>query len=181
MNPNAVVTQVVETIDPDLQKICVMTGLSMDKLVQKVNGLKAPTVVGQTIQPSNPKPANQRENHLELSFGLLDDYSDVPGYSELNSHTPDFDIKSHWFDDCTSLREPRPRCNVCSGYHGSEPCPLLGKVRNNHVSVCNEPAENEEDADLSIDNDSSNDPPVENEVDSPEKWLSGVTNGSTLQ
>ena len=133
VNPSTVVTQLTpqpsKSMDLDLSQICSMTGLTKDELLQKITGTPEMT------SRSEVDTSQQRESHLDLNLGLMDDYTDFPDQSELTTDTTMCEIDSHWFDDCASLRKAVPRCNVCSGTHGSEPCPLLGEVQTNHVSV----------------------------------------------
>ena len=159
VNPHAVVTQVVASPsaptaspDPDLLKICSMTGLSMDELVNKVNGLQngiiSPDTVDTTIQQSVPDTPHQRENHLELAFGLLDDHTDAPDPLELQNDSDEYDIASHWFEDCNSFREPVQICGLCNGQHPNTECPLLRTAPTHDVSVLVETVP--EDADASL-------------------------------
>ena len=133
VNPSTVVTQLTpqpsKSMDLDLSQICSMTGLTKDELLQKITGTPEMT------SRSEVDTSQQRESHLDLNLGLMDDYTDFPDQSELTTDATMCEIDSHWFDDCASLRKAVPRCNVCSGTHGSEPCPLLGEVQANHVSV----------------------------------------------
>ena len=111
VNPQSVLSQVMEppgnsspaNPSPDLLQICSLTGLTLDELIHKVNSA-VPSPVSPpsaSIPSASPPSVPQREDKLELTFGLLDDYTDIPDEVDVAA---DSDIATHWFEDCANLK-----------------------------------------------------------------------------
>ena len=137
VNPQNVLSQVMESPvteepsisapgTPDLEQICSMTGLTLEDLISKVN--KATNTP--LVPTSSPTSQHQRENHLELSLGLLDDYTDILDPTELVPELGNVDISPHWFSECgtmTDLRETVPVCDLCGNQHSGKEYSLTKK------------------------------------------------------
>ena len=98
-----------------------------------------------------------------MNCGLMDDYSDSPDQLELESDMEVNNLDPQWLEDCNSLRESKPRCGICAGYHGpigpllnNSTCHQVNDSKCHHVSVETVNMEPIHNTDTNVENSSIN-------------------------